>query len=136
MSKDPKAEVNFNIKIMAGSRPLTDSDRDWAVKILSTILPQLFGRISFYLTSNSDLADRRDRKPLSQEDVMDSMSAVLCENVCSTWFLSGGSKKHLLEAIEEMYTAFEEEMLNTTSPEEEFSGDDLPIPTVKGFGHA
>jgi len=135
MSKDqnPTAEVNFEMRIMAGARPVNENDREWAIRILASIIPQMLDRVSFYLTRNADLADRRDGKPMSREDVMDAMCAVLCENLCSTWFMSGGSKKHLLKLIDGMYTAFEEEM---TSATEEQSDGDYPVPTVKEVGHA
>jgi hypothetical protein len=135
MSKDPKAEIIFKMKILANSRPKDDTDQDWAVRILSAILPQMFGRITHYLTRNSDIADKKDGKPLPFDDVIDGLSAVLCENLCSTWFMAGGSKAHLLKAIDEMYTVFEEEMTSATESPLDPDGD-APIPTVTGVGHA
>jgi len=135
MSKDPKAEVIFKMKILANSRPKDDTDQDWAVRILSVIMPQMLGRIIAYLTHNVELGDRGDGKPLPFDDVIDGLSAVLCENLCSTWFMAGGSKEHLLKAIDEMYTVFEEEMTSATESPLDPDGD-IPVPTVTGVGHA
>lgn len=133
MSKQPQAEVHFNIKIRNGTRLEDATDWRWSSSILSTIIPQMLGKIVHQLTSDPRVADRKDGKPLEHEAVVDSLCAVLCENLCSTWFMSGGSKKHLLKLIDGMYTAFEEEM---TSATEEPSDGDYPVPTVKEVGHA
>lgn len=137
MSKyqNPSAEVVFEMKILANSRPKDDDDTDWAVRILSAIIPQMLARITYYLTTTGDIADRKDGKPLPYEDVMHGLSAVLCEHLCSTWFVSKGSKEHLLRVINDMYTVFEEDLTGTIEKDGDPDGD-YPIPTVKEVGHA
>jgi len=134
MSKHPQAEVHFSIKIKTGTRPEDETDWDWSSRILSTILPQMLGKISYQLTSDPQVADRMDGKPMEHEAVMDSLCAVLCENLCSTWFMSGGSKQQLMLILNDVYSNFEEEM--TSAVEEQDPDNDIPIPTVTGVGHA
>lgn len=134
MSKQPRAEVNFNIKLLSGTRPKDESDRDWSIRIVSAIIPQMLDKIARYLTENIALADRKDGKPMEYEAVMDSLCAVLCENLCSTWFMSGGSREHLLRLLDDMYSTFEADM--TSAIEEQDPDNDIPIPTVTGVGHA
>ena len=134
MSKQPQAEVHFSIKITSGTRPEDETDWDWSSRILSSIIPQMLGRISYQLTSDPCVADRKDGKPMEHEAVMDSLCAVLCENLCSTWFMSGGSKQQLMLILNDVYSNFEAEM--TSAVEEQAADGDLPLPTVTGVGHA